>query len=287
MYCPRDESGRLLVALSLIIPRQARSRNGSGMTSGKTGSHKNNHVPRIRDRNRRRILDAAIEIFARRGFDGASIAEIADQATLPKANVYYYFESKEKIYSTIIDDLIAEWDAALDHIDPARDPADALTGYILAKLELSYRRPAHSKMFANEIVHGGRFLSRANRSHMREITLEKGKIFRAWARAGKMDPLDPLHLFILLWGSTQFYADFDAMVETMLDGRRLNRAEFKIAAATIVHIVLKGCGVRGATAATDAAADLQSPANRRADRTQAPLDPIARPRRLPRRRAAP
>jgi TetR/AcrR family transcriptional regulator len=199
---------------------------------------------RVRERNRQRILDASIEIFARKGFDGASIAEIAESSGLPKANVYYYFASKAEIYSTIIDNLIAEWDAALEHIDIDRDPADALAGYIRAKMEFSYKRTAQSKMFANEIVHGGRFLSRANRSHMRTITIEKGKIFEAWARAGKMDRLDPTHLFILLWGSTQFYADFDAMVESMLNTRRLTREQFRVATQTIVHIVLKGCGVR-------------------------------------------
>ena len=202
-------------------------------------------VRRVRERNRKRILDASIEIFARRGFDGASIAEIADRSGLPKANVYYYFESKEAIYSTIIDNLIAEWDAALEHIDIGRNPADALADYIRAKLEFSYKRTAQSKMFANEIVHGGRFLSRANRAHMRAITVEKGKIFAAWAKAGKMDRLEPTHLFILLWGSTQFYADFDAMVESMLNTRRLTREQFNLAAETIIHVVLKGCGIRG------------------------------------------
>jgi TetR/AcrR family transcriptional regulator len=54
-----------------------------------------------------------------------------------------------------------------------------------------------------------------------------------------------MHLFILLWGSTQFYADFDAMVENMLDTKRLTRRQLSLAADTIVHVVLQGCGVRG------------------------------------------
>jgi TetR/AcrR family transcriptional regulator len=203
---------------------------------------------RIRERNRKRILEAAIDVFARKGFDGASIAEIADRSGLPKANVYYYFETKEAIYTTIIDNLIAEWDAALAYLDAKRNPADALTDYIRAKLDLSRKRPAESKMFANEIVHGGRFLSRANRAHMRDITIEKGKILEGWAKAGRMDRIDPLHLFILLWGSTQFYADFSVMVQNMLDARRISAAEFDAAAETITHIVLKGCGVQRAEA---------------------------------------
>jgi TetR/AcrR family transcriptional regulator len=81
---------------------------------------------------------------------------------------------------------------------------------------------------------------------MRAITIEKGRIFEAWAKAGKMDRLDPLHLFILLWGGTQFYADFSVMVQAMLDAPRISAAEFEAAADTITHIVLKGCGVQRA-----------------------------------------
>ncbi|MFO1060807.1 MAG: TetR family transcriptional regulator C-terminal domain-containing protein [Dongiaceae bacterium] len=198
---------------------------------------------RIRARNKQRILEAALGIFAERGFDGASIAGIAQRAGLPKANVYYYFAGKEAIYAALIDGLIAEWDRALDELRPEREPADALAAYIRAKLDFSRRHAAQSRLFANEVVHGGRFLSRASRAHMQAITVEKAAVLEGWARAGKMDPVDPSHLFILLWGATQFYADFEVMARTALDARRLGGAEFEAAAAAIVRVVLKGCGI--------------------------------------------
>jgi AcrR family transcriptional regulator len=200
--------------------------------------------PRIGDRNRARILRAAVEVFVLKGFDGARIAEIAERSGLPKANVYYYFRTKHAIYETIVANLIAEWDDALSHIDVARNPAEALAAYIRAKLDFSRNRTAQSKMFANEVVHGGRFLSRAVLRHMNAITLEKAKVFEAWAKAGLMDPVEPMHLFILLWGSTQFYADFSVMARSALGVRRLDRAHFDAAAETITHVVMKGCGIR-------------------------------------------
>jgi AcrR family transcriptional regulator len=44
-----------------------------------------------------RILDAADEIFGRRGIDGARMQEIADHAGVNKALLHYYFRSKEKL----------------------------------------------------------------------------------------------------------------------------------------------------------------------------------------------
>ena len=99
-------------------------------------------------------------------------------------------------------------------------------------------------MFANEVVHGGRFLSRAVRRHMHEATVEKAKVFESWMKAGLMDPVDPAHLFILLWGATQFYADFGVMAKNGLGVKRLTRAHFAAGAETIAHIVLNGCGIR-------------------------------------------
>jgi len=202
---------------------------------------------RIRTRNLARIREAAITIFTQKGYDGTTIAEIAAAAGLPKANVYYYFKSKKAIYTTIVGDLINQWDAALDHLQADRDPAEALAGYICAKLDFSRRHAAQSKMFANEVVHGGRFLTRADLRHMRAITADKVKVFHAWMRAGRMDPVDPIHLFILLWGATQYYADFDVMALNELGGRRVRLADFDHAAETITAIVLKGCGVRAKT----------------------------------------
>ncbi len=59
-----------------------------------------------------RILHAAEEIFARKGYDGARVDEIAQKAGVNKALIYYYFKSKEEILHALIhhtvNDLLAE-----------------------------------------------------------------------------------------------------------------------------------------------------------------------------------
>lgn len=47
------------------------------------------------------ILDAAREVFIRKGFDGARMQEIADEAGINKALLHYYFRSKQKLFDTI------------------------------------------------------------------------------------------------------------------------------------------------------------------------------------------
>jgi AcrR family transcriptional regulator len=195
---------------------------------------------RIRERNMRLILKAGIEIFSRKGFDGTRIAEIAEKSGLPKANVYYYFSSKEEIYTAIIAHLIASWDDALKHISSDSEPADAFRNYIRAKLEYTRMNIAESRLFASEIIQGARFLKKKDREHMRDVTDERVRVIEGWIAEGKMAPVDPRHLFITLWAATQFYADFEPLAGDALRKSRLKAEDYEKAAQTITKTVLNG-----------------------------------------------
>jgi len=55
-----------------------------------------------RAKTREKILKAATKLFARKGFDGARVDEIAKKAGVNKALIYYYFKSKEEILEEIM-----------------------------------------------------------------------------------------------------------------------------------------------------------------------------------------
>jgi len=195
---------------------------------------------KIRERNMRLIIKAGIEIFSRKGFDGTRIAEIAEKSGLPKANVYYYFSSKEEIYTAIIAHLIAGWDDALKHISAASGPADAFRNYVKAKLEYTRKNVAESRLFANEIIQGARFLKKKDRQHMQDVTDERVVIINGWIAAGKMAEVDARHLLIMLWSATQFYADFEPLACDALGKARLKAEDYDNAAKTITDTVLRG-----------------------------------------------
>ena len=61
---------------------------------------------RIQRRNRRKILDAALDVFSAQGFRGATLDQIAAVAGLSKPNLLYYFDSKEAMHRALLDDLL-------------------------------------------------------------------------------------------------------------------------------------------------------------------------------------
>ena len=182
--------------------------------------------PRIRARNKERILRAAVDLFADKSFHGTHVKEIAQASGLPKTNVYYYFPTKESIYTAVIERLIEGWDRAFEHIVPEREPREAIAAYIRAKLEYSRRHAAESRFFANEILRGAQFLERRQRQHIRDVTTQRAHVVEEWIRRGQMAPVDPRHFFIMLWSATQFYADFGALAADVLEKRSLTKKDF-------------------------------------------------------------
>ncbi|WP_299615048.1 TetR/AcrR family transcriptional regulator [Pelagibius sp.] len=197
----------------------------------------------IRTRNRALILSAAEEVFAKQGYRGATTAAIAEKAGLPKANVHYYFGTKEALYHAVLEDILGLWLGELDRITESGNPATALGDYIRAKIRHSRERPLASKVYANEMIRGAPHTESFLKNELRKLVKEKAAVLDAWAAAGKMDPVDPVHLFSVIWAATQHYADFDVQVEALVGRRQLAARDYDEAAETIVRMVLKGCGL--------------------------------------------
>ena len=194
----------------------------------------------IRRANEAAILRAGERVFARSGFAGARMAEIADAAGLPKPNLHYYFRSKRAIYRAVLGLWLAETDA----ITEAAEPRHALEQYIRAKMRFSRLYPDASRVFANEIIQGATEIGGFLRGDMKRLIERKAAIIGTWIAAGRMAPVDPRHLFIAIWSVTQTYADFAAQVHAVMGVAALSEAQFAAATDEIVALILRGCAVQ-------------------------------------------
>jgi TetR/AcrR family transcriptional regulator len=191
------------------------------------------------------ILAAAERIFARHGFHGARMAEIAAEARLPKANLHYYFGTKERLYRAVLEDIIRQWlDTAATWIVPERHPAEALSGYLRAKLADARARPGASRIFAGELLRGAPLIANFLGGELRRRVAEMAAVIEGWAARDLMAPVAPAHLFFSIWAMTQTYADFDVQVRAVLGPDVSEDETFAAADATVTALVLRGCGVR-------------------------------------------
>ena len=132
------------------------------------------------------ILKAAEIVFARKGFNGSRLTEIAAAAGLPKANLLYYFRSKEGLYRAVCSDILETWLHALGDISADDKPDEALQSYIKAKMDLSRRRPDASKVFAMEIISGAPVMGDYLRQDLKDWVDQQAKVFKIWQSRGEM-----------------------------------------------------------------------------------------------------
>lgn len=75
---------------------------------------------------RRRILDAARRVFARRGFAATRMSDVASQAKVGKGTLYEYFHGKEELFASLVLAVARESIEVLSYKGKARDPVEAL-----------------------------------------------------------------------------------------------------------------------------------------------------------------
>ncbi len=200
-------------------------------------------VGRIRSRNQNLILEAAEYVFSSHGYGGGSLQMIADCACLPKANIVYYFGSKEKLYHAVLERIVGLWESCLDYATAESDPAVVLGSYVREKMELSRCYPQASRIFSGEMIQGAPRLEDYFWNEMRAWMEDRVLVIQSWIDQGKMKAVDPYHLLFHIWASTQHYADFAAQIKEMVPGQEMNEETWETAIDNVRELILTGCGL--------------------------------------------
>ncbi len=199
--------------------------------------------PTIREENERVILAAAEAVFAEHGFGGATMAAIAARAGVPKPNVHYYFPTKERLYSAVVERVLIAWLEAASSFDTSDDPTEALTSYIGAKMDLARTMPLSSQIWACEIMRGAPVVQDFLDTTLRQWVRSRGRGVKKWIAAGKLRPIEPKFLFYMIWATTQQYANAAHEIATLekgpLDDEAFARAKRQVAETILGGVVAR------------------------------------------------
>lgn len=191
-----------------------------------------------RDKLEADIVAEAVRVFAECGYEGASIATVADNAGLSKQNLMYYFPTKQALYQRVLDDVLDEWLERMDTLaDPAQEPSDMLRAYIQAKLRFSRENPWASRVYAMEVISGAPMFGEQIRERVVPLVRKDIDVFERWIAEGRIAPVNATHLLFAIWAMTQSYADFAAQMALVLD-RKLTGKDFNDAEKMITDMVL-------------------------------------------------
>ena len=95
-----------------------------------------------RQMRKERILDGALEVFKSKGLEGATMDEIAQESGFGKATLYYYFKSKEDVFSAILENgWIKIWESLEPVIANQNGPRNTFINLLIKIAEIAQNRP--------------------------------------------------------------------------------------------------------------------------------------------------
>jgi AcrR family transcriptional regulator len=134
---------------------------------------------------RRQILDAAVRVFARQGFNACRVSDIAREANVAYGLVYHYFDSKDQVLNELF---VERWSLLLQAIEevdgrsiPPREKLDGAAGFIID----SYRHdPELMKVIIIEVTRAANSFTRTHLPEIRQAYDLIAKIVRDAQVAG-------------------------------------------------------------------------------------------------------
>jgi len=127
------------------------------------------HKPRVSGDKYQRILDAAISVFAEKGFYVARVSDVAERASVADGTIYLYFRNKEELLMTAINSAFAAFmSRARTELEAIASPAGKLRRLALLHLETLGSNRELAIVLQMELRQSVRFLVPFSQQHMVE-----------------------------------------------------------------------------------------------------------------------
>jgi TetR/AcrR family fatty acid metabolism transcriptional regulator len=190
-----------------------------------------------REDKRRRIIDAAVEVFAQKGFFGAKVAEIAEAAGVADGTIYLYFKSKDDLLISLFEEKMAEIIRRLvDLLGNSQDPELNMRRYIVEHLRLAAEQPSLMQVLTVELRQSARFIKEYTPKAFGRYLAVLGNVLEEGQRRGVFrKELDPAVFRRALFGAIDELA-----LEWVLRGKDAPKPDPVVVGEQVADFVLRG-----------------------------------------------
>jgi TetR/AcrR family transcriptional regulator len=162
------------------------------------------------DQSRARILEAAIRQFSESGLAGARTEQIAEEAGVNKALLYYYFTSKEALYAAAIEAVIEGIRVdSVSVLEAEISAGERIVQVVLRNFDRSYSHPALRSLIQQEMVrlHRGEEnrLAPMVEKFFRPLWLMMDRVIEDGIASGELVPVDPMQMRSAVLGANLNY----------------------------------------------------------------------------------
>lgn len=191
---------------------------------------------RTKPNKRALITDAAVDVFAERGFHQARISDIARRAGVADGTIYLYFKNKEDLLLSIFEEkmdfMLDGLEKALDGID---DPLDRVRRFAIFHFQQVEENRSAAEVLQIELRLSNKFLKDYRPEKLWAYLGVFGQIVREGQAQGIFrDDLDP---FVTMWA---FFGGLDEIAMQWVLSRRADRFSLEAAAVQVADVFIRG-----------------------------------------------
>ncbi len=191
------------------------------------------HAQAVEVTPRDKILEAAEHLFARRGFAGVGLSEVAEAAGLSKSSLFHHFKSKVDLYAAVVGRI-------LDHIDlrmtralaAGGDPLTRIDRWLDTLIDFLGENPSHARLLLRSLFEDDELTGTSEEEQHVDATTKRvlataGDLLREGMAAGHLRAANIGHTLQSLIGLTVYHFASGQLGEDLLGRSQFTSIEIK------------------------------------------------------------
>jgi len=187
------------------------------------------------------ILAAAADAFAESGLAGARTDAIAAAAGVNKAMLYYYFQSKDRLFEAVVENHFAEFNRrALEVLAEDRPARSVLLHYVNLHFDFITERRRYACIYQQLMMSGGRPLERLVRKYFVPRSAALDRVLERGMHAGEFRHADRRHTAISIVALIVFYFSASQVLQFLGQPDAYDRANLKARKREVLDFIRHG-----------------------------------------------
>lgn len=189
------------------------------------------------------ILHSAQREFARRGYDGASLAKIAAAANTNHSLVIYHFKNKELLWREVMEYIFGNMKERLSVVESLTRDIDSLSAlkiFIRAFVEFSAKQPDRIALILNEIRCDTKRLDWVVENHVGPLHALFDRLVARAVEDGMIKPIPPVHMAHMVIGSASTFFVSRSMIHKVYGLDALSPEVINAHADWVIEVLIGG-----------------------------------------------
>ena len=161
---------------------------------------------------RSKIIQNAMELFAKKGFEGVSMDEVASASQINKAMIFYYFKNKAGLYEAVMQGIL---EAMYDEIVAAEECCEStlaeLKSFITTYASFAKRYPYFPALLLRELSDGGAHLPELMFESMKKLFMLLSDILHRGSDEGLFKDVIPMAVHFTIIGTINLFVVTDSL----------------------------------------------------------------------------